>query len=87
MDLQFTWAGPYYSGVSINLNIGDWNMGIMSEDTIVLLHELGHAINYLAAGLGSQNSFASDGFSWQSAASAQNTKNVTNDCWNAVAPQ
>ena len=46
-------------------------MGYLSENTVALLHELGHAISYLAAGFGSQNSFASDGFS--NAASQQNT--------------
>jgi len=82
--LKFSWAGPYYSTVSMNFNISDWNLGLVSENTVSLIPELGHAISYLAAGFGSQNSFAFDGLS--NAASNQNTQNARTKCFKSVAP-
>jgi hypothetical protein len=49
-----------------------------SVNTATLLHELGHVMNYLAAGFGSQNSFAGDRYS--DAASRSNTTLVEDNC-------
>ena len=49
-----------------------------SKNTATLLHELGHVMNFLAAGFGSQNSFAGDLVS--DAASRNNAKLVEDNC-------
>ena len=76
--LNLSASGPYYSTVTIGLNINIWNWGYAGENTATLLHELGHAMNILAAGFGSQNSFAGDSFS--DSASVRNTTLVRNNC-------
>ena len=55
VDLKPSRGGPYYSTVKITINMDLWNMGFDGQNTMTLLHELGHAINRLAAGFGSQN--------------------------------
>jgi hypothetical protein len=66
IGLRASWGGPYYQKVNITL---DWNIWATGErsgintDVVTLLHEIGHAINLLAAGVGAQNSFAGDAYS------------------------
>jgi hypothetical protein len=78
-DLSVSLKGVYYQKVLITFNTTDWNQGLVQENTTALLHELGHAINDLAAGFGSQNSFKSDGWPFNSA-SANNTQLVQDNC-------
>ncbi len=71
-------SGPYYGKVKISLNSDYLNMGYVSSNTTSLLHELGHALNKLSAGVGSQNSFLEfDAFGDRS---YTNTKLVEDKC-------
>jgi hypothetical protein len=84
VGLNIGFQGPYYSKVNINLDVTLWNATAVGTsnapyDAQTLLHELGHASNLLAAGFGSQNSFASDGLSNQ--ASQANSDNVFMKCF------
>jgi RHS repeat-associated protein len=55
--LRFGSSGAYYNRVNITINTTYWNMGYTSQNTTTLLHELGHTMNFLSAGVGSRNAF------------------------------
>jgi hypothetical protein len=38
----------YFTKTTITLNTQFWNLGYAGENTLTILHELGHAINYLS---------------------------------------
>jgi RHS repeat-associated protein len=81
VGLKLGLSGPYYSKVKITLDSAIWSTGAKSGNNLnvaTLLHEIGHAINFLAAGIGSQNSFAGDAFSDE--ASKTNDAQVRSKC-------
>ena len=79
VGLSMSWSGPYYQKVSVTFNTDYWNMGYVGEDTVSLLHELGHVMNFLGAGVGSKNSFYQyDQFS--NAWNSDNTQLVHDKC-------
>ncbi len=83
VGLSLSLSGPYYQSVQITLDSTIWSTGQYSGinvDVSTLLHELGHAISFLAAGFGAQDSFKNDTFSDD--ASADNTRNVKSKCIN-----
>ncbi len=75
-------AGPYYQSVGIRFDITSWNYGYSSFNVTALLHELGHALNKLSAGLLPKNSILND--AWSDDASAKNTSLVEEKCTRPV---
>lgn len=76
--LRISSSGIYYEKVYITFSMEGWNLGFVQENTTALLHELGHAMNDLAASWGAANSFRSDSISDQ--ASRNNTALVQDKC-------
>src|SRR5579871_5722564 len=54
--LRGSLRGPYYKTALIDINTEYFGVAV-SEDTVTLLRELGHVMNYLSAGFGSRDSF------------------------------
>lgn len=77
--LHLSEAGPYDPTVSVLFNVEDWNLGFVSENTTALLHELGHILNKLSSGFGSQNSFK-EGDAFFDSRSVYNTNLVQDHC-------
>jgi hypothetical protein len=79
-NLGLSLAGPYYETTAVTFNVTTWNTSPSATDTTILLHELGHVINLLAAGLGAQNGIANDGSGSNPGTSLNNSIAVNNDC-------
>lgn len=75
------WSGTSATSATMDFNIQWWNKGDVTTSAVVLLHELGHAINFLSPSWSpsSVTGIQNDGYS--SAKSLANTDKVLESCF------